>query len=271
MLIREFRVVLPISVPEYQVGQLYAVAEASKKETGGGEGVEIVENVPYDDPSMPGGKGQYTHKIYHLETKVPKIVRMIAPKGALKIHEKAWNAYPFCRTVLTNPDYMKENFELVVQTIHKADNGNSSNVHELTGEQLRDCEIVKIDIANDTEIPKQQGEDPALWHSEKTGRGPLGPAWIGEYGTTEGKPIMTCYKLVTVHFKWWGLQNKIESYVQKLERKIFTSFHRQVVCWLDNWFGMTMDDIRALEAKAKTELDEAREKGEKRGQTAEVD
>ena len=35
MLIKEFRIVMPMTVEEYQVAQLYAVAEASKKETGG--------------------------------------------------------------------------------------------------------------------------------------------------------------------------------------------------------------------------------------------
>lgn len=50
---------------QYQVGQLYAVAEASKNETGGGEGVEVIDNVPYEEN---GEKGQYTHKIYHLQT-----------------------------------------------------------------------------------------------------------------------------------------------------------------------------------------------------------
>lgn len=44
-----------------------------RKETGGGEGVEIVENRPFSDKSFMGGKynkGQYTYKIYHVETKV---------------------------------------------------------------------------------------------------------------------------------------------------------------------------------------------------------
>lgn len=49
---------------QYQVGQLYAVAEASKNETGGGEGVEVLVNEPYE---KDGEKGQYTHKIYHLQ------------------------------------------------------------------------------------------------------------------------------------------------------------------------------------------------------------
>lgn len=46
------------------MGQLYAVAEASKNETGGGEGVEVLVNEPYE---KDGEKGQYTHKIYHLQ------------------------------------------------------------------------------------------------------------------------------------------------------------------------------------------------------------
>lgn len=55
--------------PQYQVGQLYSVAQASKNETGGGEGIEVVSNEPYDDHPLLGGKftkGQYTYKIYHL-------------------------------------------------------------------------------------------------------------------------------------------------------------------------------------------------------------
>ncbi len=109
MLIKEFRITLPMTVEEYQVAQLYSVAEASKNETGGGEGVEVQKNEPYDDVPLLNGKfnkGQYTYKIYHLASKVPQFVRMCAPKGSLEIHEEAWNAYPYCKTVLTNPGYV---------------------------------------------------------------------------------------------------------------------------------------------------------------------
>ena len=41
MLIKEYRVTMNMTVDEYQVAQLYSVAEASKNETGGGEGVEV--------------------------------------------------------------------------------------------------------------------------------------------------------------------------------------------------------------------------------------
>lgn len=48
---------------QYQVGQLYSVAEASKNETGGGEGIQVLKNEPYE---KDGERGQYTHKLYHL-------------------------------------------------------------------------------------------------------------------------------------------------------------------------------------------------------------
>lgn len=89
---------------QYQVAQLYSVAEASKNETGGGEGIEVLKNEPFDNHPLLGGKyssGQYTYKIYHLASKVPAFIRLLAPKGSLEIHEEAWNAYPYCRTVIT--------------------------------------------------------------------------------------------------------------------------------------------------------------------------
>ena len=66
-----------MTVEEYQMAQLYSVAEASKNETGGGEGVEVLKNEPYDNVPLLNGKftkGQYTHKIYHLASKVGYLV-----------------------------------------------------------------------------------------------------------------------------------------------------------------------------------------------------
>ena len=45
-IVMEYQIPLPITVDEYHIAQLYSVAEASKNETGGGEGIEVVENRP---------------------------------------------------------------------------------------------------------------------------------------------------------------------------------------------------------------------------------
>ena len=53
------------------------MSEASKNETGGGEGIEVLENRPFKDNEFPndvppGKEGQYTHKIFHLAKYVRK-------------------------------------------------------------------------------------------------------------------------------------------------------------------------------------------------------
>ena len=46
-----------------QVGMLYAVAQASLEETGGGEGVEVLANEPYTGkPLMDGKYSEVSHK-----------------------------------------------------------------------------------------------------------------------------------------------------------------------------------------------------------------
>ena len=34
----------------------------------------------------------------------------VAPKGSLEVVEEAWNCYPHCKTVISNPAYMKDKF-----------------------------------------------------------------------------------------------------------------------------------------------------------------
>ena len=49
------------------------------------------------------------------------------------------------------------------------------------------------------------------------------------------------------------------------EHTLFNKFHRQIYCWMNEWFGMTIDDIRAMEDKTKEDLEEQRKTGEIRG------
>jgi len=89
----------------------------------------------------------------------------------------------------------------------------------------------------------KKDEDPAIYRSEKTGRGPLQGAWKvrlsrkhfvrmccapmpARTATCDRlpfqdsvKPVMCCYKLVRAEFKWWGLQGKVEKFILKV------SFH----------------------------------------------
>ncbi|KAI8987532.1 hypothetical protein BDF20DRAFT_850776 [Mycotypha africana] len=258
MIINEYRVINNCTEAEYQVAQLYATALASEENTGGGEGVEVIKNEPYEKED--GEKGQYTYKIFRLASRVPAIVKAVAPAGALDLYEEAWNAYPYCKTVLKN-GYMKDAFSIVYETLHvDGSRGEIDNALNISKDLLKKRNVIIIDVAHDKINPKdyKAEEDPKLYHSEKTGRGPLtDPDW-----QKKCEPVMTCYKLVYIEFKWFGIQGKVESFLARTIHTLFTKFHRQLFCWTDKWYGMTIEDIRALEEKIKEDLDKKRNEGE---------
>jgi len=261
---------MPLSVEEFHIGQLYSIIEASKNETGGGEGVEILENEPFSDYPLFGSydSGQFTHKIYHLKSKAPGYIRKIAPQGSLVIHEKSWNAYPYCRTEITNPDFMGENFFVRIDSFYLDDRGTTENAHELSDDILAKRRVVSINIANDKEFLKKVDvkpeTSPHLFVSANTGRGRLDVnSW-----REECEPVMCAYKVVTVHFKWFGLQTVVEKFAHNFYPRLFSKFHREVFCWIDQWYGLSIDNIRQLEREAQEELEEARINGKKRGMDA---
>lgn len=63
----------------------------------------------------------------------------------------------------------------------------------------------------------KQAEDPRLFKSKLTGRGPLGPNW-----KETADPVMTCYKLVTCEFKFTGITNKVENLIQNVSGLIIS-------------------------------------------------
>ncbi|RVE40692.1 hypothetical protein evm_014657 [Chilo suppressalis] len=140
-----------------------------------------------------------------------------------------------------------------IQTRYEDDNGTTENCLGLTAEELEQREVDFLDIAYDDIKPHhyKEAEDPKYYKSEKTGRGPLVEGWRDTQ-----KPIMCCYKVVSVKFEVWGLQTKVEEYVQGAIREILVLGHRQAFAWMDDWYNMTIDDVREYESEmqAKTNI-----------------
>lgn len=166
----------------------------------------------------------------------------------MQLYEEAWNATEYCRTIITNPGYMKENFIIKLETYCCPDKGDQENVHELTAEQLairkvvvtltvfnivREFalfQVIHIDIGNDPNFNVATQYDPKSYTASKCDppRGPLVGNWKNEVS-----PVMTVYKLVTVEFKWFGLQGSTESFIMNYEHKLFNQFNRQVYCTMN--------------------------------------
>ncbi|XP_062410095.1 membrane-associated phosphatidylinositol transfer protein 2 [Sardina pilchardus] len=255
MLIKEYRIPMPLSVEEYRIAQLYMIQKKSREETcGEGSGVEILENRPYADG--PGGEGQYTHKVYHIGQHIPGWFRSILPKAALRVEEESWNAYPYTRTRYTCP--FVEKFSIDIETHYKPDTGTKEDVFNLSSSEKRERTVDPIDIVKDFIAPHEYlaEEDPRLYTSEKTLRGPLTDDWIQEIEDDPGKsPVMCAYKLCKVEFRYWGMQSKIERFIHDVGlRKVMVRAHRQAWCWQDEWYGLTIEDIRQLELETQLAL-----------------
>ncbi|XP_075690203.1 membrane-associated phosphatidylinositol transfer protein 2 isoform X5 [Rhinoderma darwinii] len=255
MLIKEYRIPLPMTVEEYRIAQLYMIQKKSREETcGEGSGVEILENRPYTDG--PGGSGQYTHKVYHIGMHIPSWFRSILPKAALRVEEESWNAYPYTRTRYTCP--FVEKFSIDIETFYKSDSGELANVFNLSPAEKRQMVLDPIDIVKDPIPPHEYKpeEDPKVYKSVKTKRGPLSDDWIEEHRNNFGRcPIMCAYKLCKVEFRYWGMQSKIERFIHDVGlRKVMVRAHRQAWCWQDEWCGLTIEDIRQLEKETQLML-----------------
>ncbi|XP_063820608.1 membrane-associated phosphatidylinositol transfer protein 2 isoform X9 [Pseudophryne corroboree] len=255
MLIKEYRIPLPMTVEEYRIAQLYMIQKKSREETcGEGSGVEILENRPYIDG--PGGCGQYTHKVYHIGMHIPSWFRSILPKAALRVEEESWNAYPYTRTRYTCP--FVEKFSIDIETFYKSECGELANVFNLSPAEKRQTTLDPIDIVKDPIPPHEYKpeEDPKVYKSVKTKRGPLSDDWIEEQRNDIGRcPIMCAYKLCKVEFRYWGMQSKIERFIHDVGlRKVMVRAHRQAWCWQDEWYGLTIEDIRQLEKETQLML-----------------
>ncbi|KAI5636155.1 phosphatidylinositol transfer protein domain-containing protein [Phthorimaea operculella] len=263
MLIKEYRIPLPLTVEEYRIAQLYMIAKKSREESSGeGSGVEILVNEPYEDG--PGGKGQYTQKIYHVGSHLPGWFKSLLPKSALTVSEEAWNAYPYTKTRYTCP--FVEKFSLEIETYYYADNGHQDNVFKLTGSDLKNRVVDVIDVVKDQLYGADyvREEDPKFFVSQKCNRGPLCDSWLEDYwrevqGKTQplpnGKSLMCAYKLCRVEFRYWGMQTKLEKFIHDVAlRKTMLRAHRQAWAWQDEWHGLTMDDIREIERQTQLAL-----------------
>lgn len=244
-MLKEYRICMPLTVEEYRIGQLYMIAKHSREQSGNGEGVAVIRNEPCDHEEH--GKGQYTEKQIYLSSRLPSWIAALVP-NIFYVTEKAWNFYPYTITEYTCSFLPR--FTVTIDTRYEDNNGCTENCLRLTEEELAEREVDVVDIAFDELAEKHYKveEDPCRFKSEKTGRGLLTEDW-----KETSDPIMCSYKLVSVKFEVWGLQTRVEAFVQRAIRDILLLGHRQAFTWIDEWYGMSMEDIRQYEKRLHDE------------------
>ncbi|XP_012272585.1 cytoplasmic phosphatidylinositol transfer protein 1 [Orussus abietinus] len=246
--VKEYRICMPLTTEEYRIGQLYMIARHSDEQSDCEKGIEVVENVECEDPEH--GKGQFTEKRIHLSNKLPYWIQSFIPR-IFYVTEKAWNYYPLTMTEYTCSFIPK--FQISIKTRYENNNGNMENCLGLSPVELAQREVDFIDIAYDEISAKhyKEEEDPKFFQSKVTGRGPLVEGWRDTV-----QPIMCSYKLVHASFEVWGMQTRVEDYIHRCIRDILLLGHRQAFAWIDEWYGMTLEDVRQYELKMHAKTNE---------------
>lgn len=254
MRIIEFRIIIPTNIDKYAIGNRYMNYLYVLSEKNGNEGIEIVKNEPFENGEE---RGQYTHKIYHIKSKIPGFIRWAVPDKYMHFHEKSYNSYPHFRTSYEMPG-MGEDFQLSIESQHiRYENGMEipDNYIGLTEEELKQRKIVYIDIINGqpaADPPEvdmhgftcpEAGINDPIDSKEKYNEAQI-PPWTKTYG---GEMMMSI-KVVKFNFKWRGLQTAIEKYVGNTAYPgIFANSHRKLMASCKDWYKLTMDDILRIE------------------------
>ncbi|XP_060777649.1 cytoplasmic phosphatidylinositol transfer protein 1b [Neoarius graeffei] len=243
MLMKEYRICMPLTVEEYRIGQLYMINKHSHEQSEGGDGVEVIQNEPNTHPKY--GSGHVTEKRIYLSSKLPSWMKKFVPM-IFYVTEKAWNFYPYTVTEYTCSFLPK--LSIKIETHFENNNGSNENVFE--DEPTPQDSVCFLDILSDP-IPDKyykNDEDLSSWVSNRTGRGPLVDGW-----RNNTKPIMCSYKRVKCSFEVYGFQGRTEEFIHRNIRDILLVGHRQAVAWLDEWHGMSLEEVREFEKQLQQE------------------
>lgn len=144
-------------------------------------------------------------------------------------------------------------FRVEIYTKFEDNSGTTENTFKVPEEEYPAITIDHIDIAFDEIQPKhfKEEEDPKLFKSVKTNRGPLVEGW-----TITDKPMMCSYKLVHASFEVWGFQTKVEDFIHKCIRDVLLLGHRQAFTWVDQWYEMDLAAVREYEKKLQEETNQ---------------
>ncbi|KCZ76418.1 hypothetical protein H311_02584 [Anncaliia algerae PRA109] len=227
---KEFRITLPLTIEEYNIGQLYNVVEMSKENVG--TKVKIEVNEDHDHPEY--GMCRKTVKKMDLSSNLPTMVTIFFPSKLFRLEETSFNNYPECRTFYKSCYANESTFKMSIHSKHLE--GVNENVFDGTHE------IIDLNL---TDKVHDKNYNVKNFVNEKSKKIYLEQGWL-ENCSTANIPHITCHKFITLELncikeKW--LADKIFYEVNKF----FVKTHQRIYASVDKWHNLTMEDIRKME------------------------
>ena len=71
------------------------------------------------------------------------------------------------------------------------------------------------------------------------------------------RPVMCVYKVISVSFNHvYGLRRHVVQFIHNRNQRLMLDAHLRSYLWLDEWHGLTMEDIREYERETKDLINE---------------
>ena len=263
MRIVEFRVFVPFSLEQTRIASRYANARRSKEGTKGGDGVEIIEKKEIEESGI---KGIYAHRIYHIKSHVPTMIKWALPEKYAHVHEHYKNVFPHYDTYFEIPDMgsdmILKNESRIVE--YKKGGEIPENIMGLNEQELGIRKVVYLDLLNgktgnfgdfDTHgfSCPEAGIFEMKSNTRKVDENKV-PSWVENY---EGN-ITLIIKCVKFDFKWYGLQTIVEKIVMgTIYHDMFLGTHKGMIIWSPEWYKMDDKALDDYENKVRDEVNAA--------------
>ncbi|CAJ0936844.1 unnamed protein product, partial [Mesorhabditis belari] len=161
----------------------------------GGEGVEILKQEEFESNGLRPGE----HLEEHLHLQDLSHQSKMLSESAFILHEESWNAYPYFKTVVTNPGYMRERFQDSTRIVpHPGQRRRRENPLNAKKKWLRSLPLDIIDEKSLKKVDLEAKINPRMVRSEKMEISPLKDSWTEDEAIRNALELsFTCVSLAS--------------------------------------------------------------------------
>ena len=240
--IYEYRIVMPMTSDQLNIGFQYTIARSSVEESTKDDKVRVLSNKSCVDEE--GNNGQHTLKLYHIKSYFPSILSKFMSDESLKMYEDSKDCFPHTYTECTSKVFKTFNLSIETRVID-GDRGYLDNALGLTQEELKLRNIVNIDILNTpSHYPDPKNEPSNIEKFKKSD-----VCCLKDYNPNKWRnevPKVCCaYKLVKCNIIM-PLATMITKAICKTQGDVFTKYYKSKYEWADCWAGMSIKDVESM-------------------------
>lgn len=272
----ELRIVLPLSLAEYEAGHIYTRYKLKHQELNKRSQTDVAQCTTYPSHSSTLGYGLYTHHVHLFKGMLPQWALSMLSGAPLKIHGRTWDEFPYIVAKYELPSIARANIQIDFYHVDN-DDGQQQNVFNLPPHQLSQRSVEYWDICEDPSITSngQQGtqQDPAYFAYESkneeviSSRGPLlrrpsnaprssldhPPAWFKQQQQHHSKhpnappPKHMCvYVLLQTQFELplQVLRNHAVDMCREHFTQVVVELHRLAYVWLGEYDQFLIDEAQ---------------------------